>query len=572
VGALSRTVTWVTTSEARTGTAQLGPYRLLDRLGEGGMGVVHLGLDRSGRAVAVKVLREHVAHDPEARARLAREVTTLQRVRHPLVAEVIDADVDGSQPYIVTRFVNGPSLDEVVRGHGPLRPDALTTLGRGLSAALEAIHAAGIVHRDLKPGNVLLLEGEPVVIDFGIAHVADDVRLTTVGLVMGTPGYLSPEVVDGQAVTTATDWWGWAATLAFAASGRPPFGRGPMDVVIDRVRRGDTDLEGVDPRLRPLLSAALSVVPDERPGAHEVLAGLERYAAGGDTTAVLRPGAEATLPVRSEATRVAAVATTAASPVVPAGGAPTAGPATATPAAVAPMAGPESGLAPSAAPGTPPSRQDGSGAPAAPGRAADEAAASSRGAMPLRTGTMLAVLVALVACAANRPVVTAVVTVVLMALARTVDRGTSAIARRRYEHGVRRSDGLVAVVTSPWHLLAGGLATLVTVLLPAALGVATVFLTGLALSPDGRPSPGSLPAVAAGALVAMLAAWWGVGGLSLRRGSRALARGLVPGRSARVVAPLLLLTAGVAAYLAVQHGSPDWVPLHTLPFGVTLPR
>jgi serine/threonine protein kinase len=256
--------------------ASVGPYRLLNRLGEGGMGVVHLGLDRGGRAVAVKVLREHVAHDPDARARLAREVSTLRRVRHPLVAEVIDADVDGEQPYVVTRFVNGPSLDEVVREHGPLAPDALIRLGRGLSAALEAIHAAGIVHRDLKPGNVLLADGKPVVIDFGIAHVADDVRLTTVGLVLGTPGYLSPEVVDGQPVTTATDWWGWAATLAFAASGRPPFGRGPMDVVIDRVRRGDTDLDGVDPRLRPLLAAALAVSPDLRPHAEQVLAALEK--------------------------------------------------------------------------------------------------------------------------------------------------------------------------------------------------------------------------------------------------------------------------------------------------------
>ena len=130
--------------------------------------------------------------------------------------------------------------------------------GAGLSDALTAIHRAGVVHRDLKPANVLLLDGDPVVIDFGIAHVADDIRLTMTGLVMGTPGYLSPEVVEGAPVTTATDWWGWAATLAFAASGQPPFGRGPMDVVLDRVRRGQADLSGVDPRLAPVLAAALS--------------------------------------------------------------------------------------------------------------------------------------------------------------------------------------------------------------------------------------------------------------------------------------------------------------------------
>ncbi|WP_460447022.1 serine/threonine-protein kinase, partial [Angustibacter aerolatus] len=261
--------------------ARLGPYRLRGLLGEGGMGVVHLGLDQRGRAVAIKVLRAHIAHDPDARARLAREVVTLRRVRHPLVAEVLDADVDGEQPYVVTRFVPGPGLDAVVREGGPLRPDQLVRLGRGLTGALTAIHAAGVVHRDLKPGNVLLLDDDPVVIDFGIAHVADDVRLTSVGLVMGTPGYLSPELVDGDDVGTATDWWGWAATLAYAASGRAPFGRGPMDVVLDRVRRGDSDLTGVDPRLRPVLAAELAVDPAARPAAREVLDALEGYADGG---------------------------------------------------------------------------------------------------------------------------------------------------------------------------------------------------------------------------------------------------------------------------------------------------
>ena len=237
---------------------RLGPYRLVSRLGEGGMGVVHLALDAHGRAVAIKVLRPHVAYDPEARWRLEREVDTLTRIRSTRVAAVVDSDITGDRPYLVTRYVAGPSLDDVVTDEGPLGPDELVRLGRGLVEALEAIHGVGVVHRDLKPGNVLLEDGEPVVIDFGIAHIADDVRLTSSGLVMGTPGYLSPEVIGGSPVTQATDWWGWAATLAFAASGRPPFGRGPMDVVLGRVSRGETDLSGVDQRLSPLLAAALS--------------------------------------------------------------------------------------------------------------------------------------------------------------------------------------------------------------------------------------------------------------------------------------------------------------------------
>ncbi len=251
------------------------------------MGVVHLGVDPHGRAVAIKVLRAHIAYDPDARARLSREVATLSRVRHPRVAEVMDADVDGDQPYVVTRYVPGPTLDAEVRERGPMPPGLLVQVGRGLSSALEAIHEAGVVHRDLKPANVLMLDDDPVVIDFGIAHVADDVRLTMTGLVMGTPGYLSPELLNGSAVTAATDWWGWAATLAFAASGQTPFGHGPAGVVIDRVRRGEPDLSAVDSRLRPLLRAALSPDPDARPGAPEVLAALERFALGGEATVAI---------------------------------------------------------------------------------------------------------------------------------------------------------------------------------------------------------------------------------------------------------------------------------------------
>ncbi|EWS99858.1 serine/threonine protein kinase, partial [Intrasporangium oryzae NRRL B-24470] len=263
---------------------RLGPYRLLEEVGEGGMGVVHLAVDQRGRAVAVKVLRPHVAHDADARTRLGREVETLSRVQDRRVATVIDADLMGPRPYVVTRYVPGPALDETVEDHGPLAPDELLRLARGTAEAIRAIHACGVVHRDIKPGNVLLEDGEPVLIDFGIAHLQDDVRHTVGGLVMGTPGYLSPELVEGAAITEATDWWGWAATITYAASGRPPFGRGRMDAVLSRVRAGDVDLDGVDPRLAPLLRASLSPSPFERPHADYVIAALERYAAGYEAT------------------------------------------------------------------------------------------------------------------------------------------------------------------------------------------------------------------------------------------------------------------------------------------------
>src|SRR3954469_8951467 len=214
--------------------ALFGPYRPVQRLREGGMGVVHLALDEQGRAVALKVLRDHVCADPEARARLRREVGTLRRVRSPHVAEVLAADLDSARPYLATRFVPGRTLEDRVRAEGPLDIAQVARFGVVLAQALTAIHAAGVVHRDVKPANVMLLDGEPVLIDFGIAHVADQSRLPRAGLVMGTPGYLSPEVVAGWPVTPATDWWGWGSTLAFAASGRSPFGTGQLEGGVDR--------------------------------------------------------------------------------------------------------------------------------------------------------------------------------------------------------------------------------------------------------------------------------------------------------------------------------------------------
>ncbi len=244
----------------------MGNYRLLAKIGEGGMGVVHLAqAEGPGGRVALKVLRPHVVGDDEARARLAREVASLRRVRSPRVAEVLDADPWGETPFVATRYVPGLSLHEHVRQEGPVRGEDLRHLAAGLAEAMLAVHSVGVLHRDIKPSNVLLEGRSPVLIDFGLARLADDPRLTVTGWLLGTPGYLAPEILYGEEATTASDVHSWAATVVFAATGRPPFGRGPAMAIMDRVRRGEHDLSGVATDLLPLLRSALAPEPADRP-------------------------------------------------------------------------------------------------------------------------------------------------------------------------------------------------------------------------------------------------------------------------------------------------------------------
>lgn len=254
-----------------------GPYRLLERLGEGGMGVVFRAVDEAGRQAAVKLLKPELARDLTFRRRLAREVDTMRRVRSSYVAEVVDADVAADEPYIATQFINGPALDDVVRDSGPLTGRALVRLASGLAAALTAIHEAGVVHRDLKPNNVMLVDGTPIVIDFGIAHAADATRLTQTGMIIGTPGYLAPEIIEGGEPGPGIDVYAWAATVAFAASGRSPFGTGSMEVVLARILAGKPDLSGVPPRMAPFLHAALLRDPTRRPSAQQLTAWLDGF-------------------------------------------------------------------------------------------------------------------------------------------------------------------------------------------------------------------------------------------------------------------------------------------------------
>ncbi|HEX9030449.1 MAG TPA: serine/threonine-protein kinase [Streptosporangiaceae bacterium] len=249
---------------------RLGPYRLVRRLGEGGMGVVYLAVDDSGSSVAVKALHPGMAQEENARRRLAREVETMRRVRSQYVAEVLDADLDGSPPYIVTRYVPGLTLDGVVGSAGPLTGPALARLASGLAQALAAVHAAGVVHRDLKPGNVMICDGEPVVIDFGIAQIPETTRLTLTGMFMGTPGYLAPEVIEGKDSGAASDVHSLGATLAFAATGRPPYGTGAFEVIFYRIVHGTPDLDTLPAPLRPIVLAALARDPAARPSATEI--------------------------------------------------------------------------------------------------------------------------------------------------------------------------------------------------------------------------------------------------------------------------------------------------------------
>jgi hypothetical protein len=252
----------------------VGGYTLLSRLGEGGMGVVHLAQRPGGERVALKVLRPHIVGDQEARARLAREVGSLSRIRSRWVAEIVDADPWGDIPYVATRYVPGPSLHELVAEHGPLTGDDLHRLAHGLAEGIDTIHAVGVLHRDVKPSNVLMEGRNPILIDFGLARVADDPRITHTGWLLGTPGFLAPEILHGDDASPASDLHSWAATVAYAGTGRTPFGRGPSMAIMDRVRRGQHDLAGLPADLREVLTAALDPDPERRPDLPELLAWL----------------------------------------------------------------------------------------------------------------------------------------------------------------------------------------------------------------------------------------------------------------------------------------------------------
>jgi serine/threonine protein kinase len=535
------------------------------------MGVVHLALDPQGGLVAVKVLHPDTTESANARLRLAREVETMRRVRSAFVAEVLDADVAGEFPYIVTRYVSGPTLEAMVRGRGPLSGSGLRRLAYGTAEALTAIHAAGVVHRDLKPGNVMLTDDRPVVIDFGIAQSPDATRLTQTGLVMGTPGYLAPEVIEGQPSSPASDVHSWGATMAYAATGRAPYGGGgdSFQTIFYRIVSGHADLSGVPGPLVPLLSAALARDPAHRPSADWLSAqasALDLAAAGPAATA-LGPRPTAVIanhgngqPENLDKKRQAKAR-------------PAANPSPKQAARDVADLLPPVGYAPFPPPGQLPAQPRGQlpapplarpGAPPNPAWPAPQGPQASQGPRPPEpqnpnarsapqpgrtTLAGLAIMIAAVALTLILPVAGLIVSLAMITLLRAADRAQSALAVRRSVRGPRASDLLVVVVTAPLTVARALLTEALIAPLAFAVGAA-VYIATLALTRSLE-----LPRAGAYAAAAIVA-WYGVGPGSgrprrqLNRMAGALAR--TPLTAAVTALAVWALAAGAVIFAASQ--------------------
>jgi len=543
---------------------KIGPYRLLDKIGEGGMGMVYLASDAENRPVAVKVLGPAVAADPNARHRLSREVETMRRVRSPYVAEVLDADVDGPSPYIVTRYVPGRTLEDIVRKDGPLHGAALEQMAAGLASALAAIHAAGVVHRDLKPGNVMIVDGHPVVIDFGIAHIPDATRLTQTGMVMGTPGYLAPEVIEGNPSTGAVDVHSWGATVAFAATGRNPYGSGTYQTIFFRVLQGQAELAGIPAPMLPLVTAALAVDPRVRPPAQWLaqrcaLLRLDPAAppsAGGPNGTRISSAAGpwwhdhgdtnwwqdhlASSPAQANGFGPAPVPAPPAPPSAAYN--PASPPARQVYKSPAEAAAEVAGLLPPVQPAAALRPVNGY-APAAPD-AAPSAPVRGQGLV------MLAFGVGAVALSVLLPVAGTVLALAVITLLRAADRAQAGLAARRSVRGARPSDIMIVVVTAPWTVVRALLTTVA--LAPLALIVAGIAAAASVVLGKTQTLPWA-GAWAAGAAVAMYAV--GPGSRAPRRQLRRMTGSVVRSRLSLVVA-LIAAWALAAAVISSALSQP----------------
>jgi serine/threonine protein kinase len=327
---------------------QLGSFRLSGRIGEGGQGIVYLGVNDNGEQAAIKLLHVKFTGDTIARSRFARELKAAQRVASFCTARVMEADLDGNTPYIASEYIDGRALRDIIETDGPLTGTVLDRLAIGTATALTAIHHASIVHRDFKPDNVLIAADGPRVVDFGIARIIDSTGTIT-SRAIGTPAYMAPEQIAGDDVGPYTDVFSWGATIAFAATGKPAFEGKSIAVVLNRILNHEVDVGMMPEPLRGVVRSALSKSPADRPSADQILLRLlGQPSTVGASTAVLTRGVQVASDDTTPFSRVSAGSitdlprphsTTAASASAPSASAPSASaPPATTPPAPAPPA------------------------------------------------------------------------------------------------------------------------------------------------------------------------------------------------------------------------------------------
>ncbi|MCI9889134.1 protein kinase [Micrococcales bacterium 31B] len=594
-------------------------YRVQREIGSGGMGVVYQAIDLERRRVAIKILRSHIAHDPISRERLAREVGALSKVHHRGVARILDAELDDDHAFLVTEYVDGPTLDQVVRKRGPMHPRIVIEIGVLLAETLEVIHKTDIIHRDLKPSNVMLdavnedslyrwdpqdEQVSPVIIDFGLAHAKSESRLTATGLVMGTAAYIDPEVILGSEPSAIADWWSWAATLAYIATGQAPFGNASADVMIARVRSEKPKVQDLPYQMRDFFNAAFRKDEKDRPTPAELVQWLKRIDPDATSPSLARRTVGSSTPTTSmypigPQTDRAAIDGRARGPVVsqptgvpesrtPAGG-PNQPPAASGPQTNPAMRGSDtSGLnsthTPSLgvtrypepptdylnfknqprvrprsvrstvrtdpAPVEPSTREPET--PAAGTVVGNSARVSSRwwGKSLLPVG-----IITLCLAAATVPILACMVAwlcaVVMFAIAinrRFMEK------RRAQNNGPRRSDYWVAFVASPWHGIKAVVVALAISLLPALVGAALAGGLFYGSAAAGGYLPGAL-CCCVGMLAASGVAWWGLRREDLHMGTRHVIESLSKReRAPRVILIAMLVLSAAAIVAAVSTG------------------
>lgn len=552
------------TGTVRVGGDDVGGYTVIRTLGAGGSGRVYLVHDPDGSIAALKLVDS--VQDPLAGARLRREVQALTSLRHDAVAQILDAELDDREKFVVFEYISGESLFQYVQTHGPLQGEALAQCAERLAGALNVAHAAGVVHRDVTPSNVMMSPRGAVLIDFGLSHRTDDERLTRDGMVSGTAGYVAPEVIDGAEPGPEADKWAWAATVAFAMSGTAPFGVGSAS--IRRTLEGQPEV--ADGLGADYLRAALGRDVGARPSMSQVIAALR------GATEVLKP----LPPTQVMPAGVAPDPGEVSTAVVPAG--------EATRVLEVEEWVPADGDA----------QWDGAGWDDADGDEADgdqagwddaewddadgeegdwdysdESGRGSGRSYPHRPVMLLAWTLTVSLGAALAPFVSFGLLVLGALTGRATYRRHEAILAARLKHGERRRDAVLHTMGLPWHMTRAFVELLPSVLVAAVIG-AVVSTLGWQMVSRGLAAPltehgqawGHAVALAVGAMCAAASLWWGLFSGGTREGAHRFAAALTPtGSSVGLwVAVALVAVAGVVVAVALMV-DPWWAPLPPLP-------